>query len=172
MGTENMVYLGDPSAACGTDTDSCSSWGTNANWIYEPYYPQSPYIGDPLPPNDVTAPWTPPYTITYPYVETPKRDVKEELEELLKKHLKKEKRKEKNLMKVFEVTVIDRRECEILHEQKVIAKDTETAMIELDLTPEIKKKSRKNLVEFIFNEIGSFTKAERKVRVKDLEDED
>ena len=157
-----------------------TSWQLTT-WIGDPDPSMQPYIGDPLPDwRDYSTPYTPgsieiqPWQPYYPPAEDHTEKFKKIIEEVLSKEKKKEKTKAKeaNLMKVFEVTVIDRRECEILHEQKVIAKDTETAMIELDLTPEIKKKARKNLIEFIFNEIGSFTKAERKIKVKDLDDDE
>jgi len=121
-----------------------------------------------------TAPLNPGYVQTYPYY-PPQKDNTEELKKFVEEALSKRaetKKEDENLMTVYEVTVVDKRECEILHEQKVIAKDTETAMLELDLTPEMKKKVRKNLVEFIFNEIGSFKKVERKIKLKDLEDEE
>lgn len=133
------------------------------------------WIGDPLPDwNDYTIPYqVPGHVQTYPYYPPPQKDDTEELKRFIENALsEKEVKKEENLMYVYEVTVVDKKECEILHEQKVIAKDTETAMLELDLTPEIKKKVRKNLVEFIFNEIGSFKKVDRKVRLKDLEEDE
>lgn len=153
--TENVTWT----------TGTCTTGdNTNITWI-----------GDPLPDwNDYTVPLNPGYVQTYPYY-PPQKDDTEELKRFIEKALseKTETKKEvENLMTVYEITVVDKRECEILHEQKVIAKDTETAMLELDLTPEIKKKVRKNLVEFIFNEIGSFKKVERKIKLKDLEDEE
>jgi hypothetical protein len=167
-----------------TGTYPSTDWTDNTYndgiYIGDPPPNMLPYIGDPIPDwRDWSTPYTPghveiaPYYPYYPEKDN-KEDFKKILEEMLseKEKADKEKAKEENLMKVFEVTVVDKRECEILHEQKVIAKDTETAMIELNLTPEIKKKARKNLIEFIFNEIGSFTKAERKVRVKDLVDDE
>jgi len=117
-----------------------------------------------------------PWISTYPYSSGSDFD-EDKFKKLIKDAFDKEetkeenKTKEENLMKVFEVTVVDKKECEIIHEQKVVSKDKETAMLELDLTPEIKKKVKKDLIEFIFNEIGSFTKVERKIKVKDLEEE-
>jgi hypothetical protein len=114
-----------------------------------------------------------PWIRTYPYSNGSDFD-EDKFKKLIENANKEEKNKtkEENLMKVFEVTVIDRKECEIIHEQKVVAKDKEIAMLDLNLTPEIKKKVKKNLIEFIFNEIGTFTKVERKIKVKDLDDED
>jgi len=165
--------VGNNSSTCQVYSDSSTGNGT---WQLESW------IGDPTPDwNDYTipgcieitpyiSPYIPPYQPWYPEKEDRTDELKKFIEESLSK--REEKTKEEDLMNVFEITVIDRRECEILHEQKIIAKDKETAMLELDLTPEIKKKVRKNLVEFIFNEIGSFTKAQRKIKVKDLVDEE
>ena len=177
MGAECNVHYGDPAVAI-SGTSNITDWTDNSyriTWIGDPYYPQAPYVGDPLPPNDQTAPWIPPNTVTYPYTGPIEKspDIKEEIEKLLKEHLKEEKpKKEENLMKIYEVIVIDAKECEILKKQDVVAKDTETAMLELDLTPEIRKKVKKGEVKFIFNEKGEFTKYERKIKVKELTEED
>lgn len=71
-------------------------------------------------------------------------------------------------MRVYEVIVVDTKECEILKQQNVIAKDTETAMLEVDLTPEIRKQVKKGEIKFIFNELGNFEKVDRQIRVKEL----
>lgn len=89
----------------------------------------------------------------------------------LMKALNKEEKKEDNTMRVYEVIVVDAKECEILKQQNVIAKDTETAMLEVDLTLEIRKQVKKGEVKFIFNELGSFEKVERQIRVKELVEE-
>lgn len=156
--------------------------GTETSWTTDSTsWKLSTWIGDPIP-YDTTIPYPSTGIDTgcnkiYPYYpyQPIKEDETDKSKEFIKDALSKrneQKIEEENLMKVFEVTVIDRRECEILHEQKVIAKDKETAMLELNLTPEIKKKVKKDLIEFIFNEIGSFTKAERKIKVKDLVEEE
>jgi len=80
------------------------------------------------------------------------------------------KKQKEKIMGVFEVIVVDKKECEILHKQHVVAKDKETAMLELDLTPEIRKKVKKNLIEFIFTDLGSFTRVEKKIVVREVED--
>lgn len=80
-------------------------------------------------------------------------------------------KEEENLMRVYEVIVIDAKECEILKQQNVIAKDTETAMLEMDLTPEVRKQVKKGDVKFIFNELGSFEKVEKQIRVKEIVEE-
>ena len=82
-----------------------------------------------------------------------------------------EEKKEDNIMRVYEVIVVDAKECEILKQQNVIAKDTETAMLEVDLTPEIRKQVKKGEIKFIFNELGNFEKVERQIRVKELVEE-
>ncbi len=97
------------------------------------------------------------------YLEQFKRDLMNKLDE--------NKLKE-NEMQVYEVTVVDKKECEILLEQKVIARDETTAMLDLELTPEMRKKVKKGEVEFIFKTIGSFHKISRKLRVKDIEEEE
>jgi hypothetical protein len=110
----------------------------------------------------------------YPY-EDPYKDIglgskaDQILAELAKQSGIRKLEKEENLMKVFEITVVDKKECEILSQHKVIAKDSETAMLDLDLTPEVKKKVKKGQVEFIFNELGSFERIKDK---KTYEDED
>jgi hypothetical protein len=124
--------------------NSNTTW-TTTNWIYHPYYgwPQ-PYTGDPI-----LGGWE---TICTPFVcqEKPKE----------------------GLMKIFDVLVVDKKECKVLTEQKnIVAKDRETAMLDLDLTPEIREKVKSGLVEFIFNEKGQFTKIERKVKIEELKEE-
>lgn len=86
--------------------------------------------------------------------------------------VKTQKRKEDNLMRIYEVIVVDAKECEIIKEQNVVAKDTETAMLEVELTPEMRKKVKKGEIKFIFNELGSFEKVERQIRVKELAEDD
>jgi hypothetical protein len=141
------------------------------------------WIGDPPPywPDTVTVPsvmpdyqqWTQP-SITPWYPTNPKEEAARE--ELMKKvqemiEGQKEKKKE-GLMKVYEVLVIDKKECKVLLSQTVIAKDKETAMLELDLTLDIKSRVKQNLVEFIFTEKGSFTKVERKVKIEELKEDE
>ncbi len=73
-------------------------------------------------------------------------------------------------MQVYDVIVVDTKECEVLHRQKVIAEDEKTAMLELNVTEEIKKLQKKGRVKFIFNQLGGFNRYTRKVRIKE-EDE-
>jgi len=156
-----------------TVTNSNSTITSGITWI--PW--QQPYTGDPLPNWDYgTAPY-------YPYIEIqpwpyPKSKSDEEIKKILEEFLKQKeeakklKSKEENLMKVFEILVIDKKECKVLHQQIVIAKDKETAMLDLDLTLEIRGKVKKNLIEFIFNEKGQFAKVERKLEIKELKEEE
>ncbi len=65
-------------------------------------------------------------------------------------------------MFIYEITVVDKKECKILTNQTVVAKDRQSAMLELDLTPEMKLKNKKCEVEFIFIEKGTFNKIEKK----------
>lgn len=97
----------------------------------------------------------------------------EEIRKILEENEIAQKKKEDKLMRVYEVIVVDAKECEVLkHETAVIAKDTETAMLDMDLTPEVRKKVKKGDVKFIFNELGNFEKVERQIRVKELVEED
>lgn len=140
-----------------------TSWTDGVYPNHEDYYWEDPINKTPCQPQIGNTPY--PWISTYPFDENKLKLIEVDKE-------KKTEAKEENLMKVFEVTVVNKKECEIIHEQKVIAKDRGTAMLELDLTPEIKKEVKKDLIEFIFNEIGTFTKVERKIKVKDLEEED
>lgn len=101
----------------------------------------------------------------------PSVDTTASWEEILKILNKEKEKEEDNLMRVYEVIVVDAKECEVLKQQTVIAKDTETAMLEMDLTPEIRKQVKKGEVKFIFNELGSFEKVERQIRVKEIVEE-
>src|SRR5208337_452331 len=74
--------------------------------------------------------------------------------------IKEEKMEDK--MFIYEITVVDKKECKILTNQTVVAKDRQSAMLELDLTPEIKLKNKKGEIEFIFIEKGAFNKIEKK----------
>lgn len=40
-------------------------------------------------------------------------------------------------MQVYDVIVVDTKECEVLHRQQVIAEDEKAAMLELDITDEM-----------------------------------
>ena len=73
-------------------------------------------------------------------------------------------------MQVYDVIVVDTKECEVLHRQEVIAEDEKIAMLELDVTPEIKKLQKKGRVKFIFNQIGGFNRYTRKVQIKEEEE--
>ena len=73
-------------------------------------------------------------------------------------------------MQVYEVIVVDTKECEILHRQEVIAEDEKTAMLELDVTEEIKRLQKKGRVKFIFNRLGGFDRYCPKVRIKEEDD--
>lgn len=95
----------------------------------------------------------------------------EELKNFITETTKKTKKQEENVMKVYEVIVVDKKECEILNVQKIVAKNTETAMLDLELAPDVKKKVKKNQIEFIFNELGEFKKTERKIKAE-AEEED
>lgn len=152
-----------------SSTNNCTDW----TYAVYPYY-GSPYgVGDPMP---ITV--YPDYTLC-PSVWYPVPVEKEELdEEKFKKIIQeafdrqKTNKKEENIMKVFDVIVVDKKECEILMEKKIIAKDSETAMLELDLTPEIRKRVKKNQIEFIFRDVGQFNRLERKIKVEEEADED
>ena len=67
-------------------------------------------------------------------------------------------------MFIYEITVVDKKECKILTNQTVVAKDRQSAMLELDLTPEIKLKNKKGEIEFIFIEKGAFNKIEKETK--------
>ena len=74
-------------------------------------------------------------------------------------------------MQVYDVIVVDTKECEVLHRQQVIAEDEKSAMLELDITEDIKKKQRKGQAKFIFNQLGGFNRYTRKVRIKEEDEE-
>jgi len=79
--------------------------------------------------------------------------------EELKKYFDKqnqENKEEIKSMNVYEIIIVDKRECEIILTKKIIAKDTETAMLDLDLDSEVKKKVKKDEIQFIFVKKGSF----------------
>jgi hypothetical protein len=143
-------------------TYACSNSSNTGNWTIADWnvYPGGVYIGDPMP-MPSTTPWIQPVIQPYyppwpplPYVLTEDRKPKE------------------RLMKVFEVLVIDKRECKVLDQKTIVAQDRETAMLDLDLAPEVRAKVKKQEVEFIFTERGSFTKVERKIKIADLKDEE
>lgn len=69
---------------------------------------------------------------------------------------------EENIMYIFDVTIVDKKECELIKNMKVIAETKEAAILEVELTQEQKKKIKKGEIEIIFNEIGTFKKIERK----------
>lgn len=81
-------------------------------------------------------------------------EIKRILDEPTKEEIEMENRKD--IMKVYEVVVVDKRSCEILGEQKVTARDTETAAFQLDLTGDVKKRVKNDEIKFIFKELGSF----------------
>jgi len=170
---------GDP-RDCITYTYSASTTNNTGTWNV---YPNDVWIGDPP-----ASPWdwpstTPyiqqqPYTypnITVPWMPNIPEEKKEDIGEIIRKALEADKQNRKSkegLMKVFEVLVIDKRECKVLDQKVIVAQDRETAMLELDLAPEVRAKVKKNEIEFIFTERGSFTKVERKVKISDLKDEE
>ena len=78
--------------------------------------------------------------------------------------------KKENIMKVFGILVVDKRECKILLEKNVVAKDRETAMLDLDLDKDIRDKIKKNEIDFIFSERGSFEKVERHAKVVEIKE--
>lgn len=106
-----------------------------------------------------------------PYNDSPKENSWDIIKTLLEENQRVKNKEEDKLMKVYEVIVVDAKECEVIKQQNVIAKDTETAMLEIDLAPETRKKVKKGEVKFIFNELGSFEKVERQVRVKEIVEE-
>jgi hypothetical protein len=153
-----------------TVTTGSSSTGGNTGIWRDP----SIYIGDPIPRWD--QPYGPtiqpvvqpiihqPWNVSYPIV---KEDINfEKLNEMIEKHLNKNTIKE-DIMKVFEVVVVDKKECEIILEKKVIAENTEKAMIDLELTSEIKQKVKKGEIEFIFKDLGQFERIKPKERKDD-----
>jgi len=73
-------------------------------------------------------------------------------------------------MYVYDVIVIDTKECEVLHRQEVIAEDEKDAMLGLDVDEGIMKLHKKGQVKFILNQLGGFNRYTRKVKIKD-EDE-
>jgi len=163
-----------------TDNTVTITSGSSGTWVGDPLPWQQPYIGDPMPNwPDYTTPWTPgridiaPYVAPYIPPDNTQKELVEKMKELLEKHLETKKSKE-DVMKIFEVYVIDKKECEVLLKKDVIAADKEKAMLELDLTPEIRKKVKKNEIEFIFSEKGQFTKIEPRLKLKKelLEDEE
>jgi hypothetical protein len=178
---------GDP-RDCITYSYSTSS-NSAGNWNV---YPGDVYIGDPIP-GQWDWPSTTPYVQPQPYVypnptiqlppypwtvelnpiesEKQRAEIATQIEKILSEHLKTPKLKE-GLMKVFEVLVIDKRECKVLDQKVIVAQDRETAMLDLDLAPETREKIKRSEVEFIFAEKGSFTKVERKVRISELKEED
>lgn len=117
------------------------------------------WVGDPLPyydPGKWTYPPIIPITTNCP-AEKDSSAFRKIIEAL---NNEKEQRRSSNMMNVYEVIVIDKKSCEMIKEQKVIAKDTETAMLELDLSPDIRKKVKNGEVEFIFKKLGEFEKIE------------
>ena len=164
MSSLSVINLPYSITTSGTTMTTTSGYWQVGDW-------QQPYIGDPIPEwGRYETPCTP-YTITPFITPYPYQDNNEEIKKLLQEVLNK-KTEDKLMMKVFKILVIDKKECKVFHEQTVIAKDKETAMLDLDLTPEIKEKVKKGLIEFIFDEKGQFTKVERKVEIKDLKDEE
>ena len=73
-------------------------------------------------------------------------------------------------MYVYDVFVIDTKECEVLHRQEIIAEDEKAAMLGLDVDDKIRKLHKKGQVKFILNQLGGFNRYTRKVRIKE-EDE-
>lgn len=164
------------------DCITYSSNTTSGNWNITDVW-----VGDPM-----QVPWDWPSTIPYvqpqpyiqPYVQPwpplPSmpyipQEKKEDIGEIIRKALEADKQNRKSkegLMKVFEVLVIDKRECKVLDQKVIVAQDRETAMLDLDLAPDIREKIKRSEVEFIFAEKGSFTKVERKVRISELKEED
>jgi hypothetical protein len=114
--------------------------------------------------SDYSVPWTPVplTTVITPYIQPQTEELKKIHDAVRKLY----KQKEENIMKIFEIYVIDKKECEVIIKKDVIAADKEKAMLELDLTPEMKKKVRKNEIEFIFSEKGQFAKIEPRLKLK------
>ena len=73
-------------------------------------------------------------------------------------------------MKVYDVLAVDTKECVVLLRQEVIAEDEKSAMLELEVTPELKDLKKKGRVEFIFRELGGFNRYKRRVRIADDEE--
>ena len=66
------------------------------------------------------------------------------------------KTEEKKLMYLYNITVIDKVCNTILYSKNVIAKDEKSAMLDLDLTKDIKAKVKKDEIAFIFDNKGSY----------------
>jgi len=145
-----------------TITTEHTSWPYVTNEIYSTgtYYPYFDHIwiGDPLPekwePLPGCVPWDGPLVN-----ENKLPNNVEEILEQLKIHME----GNKMTMNIYEVLVIDRKECTVLTKQdNIIAKDEKSAMLELDLSKEIKAKVKKDEIVFIFTKKGSFEKLEDK----------
>lgn len=151
-----------------SSTNDNITWTTTTTGCWPPI--QLP-IGDPIPQYPSYWEW--------PLPQQPRKydydpEVKKELERAIKEAFEKTQikpPKEENVMVVYEVIVVDKKECKVLHTQTVIAKDKQSAMLELDLTPDVKTKNKKNEIEFIFTEKGTFTKVERKVKIEEIKEE-
>jgi len=59
-------------------------------------------------------------------------------------------------MQVYDVIAVDTKRCEILYRQEVVAEDEKGAILELNVTENIKKAHKKGEVKFIFHQLGGF----------------
>jgi hypothetical protein len=131
---DNNCTIGVSDCGTGTNCPTYQYWD-NINY-YQPTYtiPMPAYIPMPV---IIPATWITPVVVA------------------------KEERMEERMF-IYEVIAVDKKECKILTSQTVIAKDRQSAMLELDLTPEMKVKNKKGEIEFIFIEKGAFNKIEKK----------
>ena len=134
-------------------TTSIYSTGT-----YYPHVVDHIWIGDPLPEK-----WEPlPGCVLWDGPLVNENKLPNNIEEILEQ-LKTHMEGNKMIMNIYEVLVIDRKECTVLTKQdNIIAKDEKSAMLELDLSKEIKAKVKKDEIVFIFTKKGSFEKLEDK----------
>jgi hypothetical protein len=129
-----------------------TSGGSNWDYYYWPYY-----VGDPI-----TVPSTTfPNTVGTGQVWPNKKQYYdwEEMLKVIPQRIEKETKMEstKDLLSVYEITIVDKRECSIVGVQKVVAVNENVATAMLMLTDEQKAKLAKNEIEFIIIELGSFT---------------
>lgn len=136
MSTRFLIAVDNVSTNC-TTGDTSGQWD-NINW-YQPTYTIPMFTYVPVPVVIIPTIWILPPTVV---------TIREE--------------KMEDRMFVYEITVVDKKECKILTNQTVVAKDRQSAILELDLTLEIKQKNKKGEIEFIFIEKGAFNKIEKK----------
>ena len=61
-------------------------------------------------------------------------------------------------MQIYDVIIVDTKECKILHRQAVVVENEKKGMLEIHLTDEIKQLHKEERVEFLFNWLGGFNR--------------